>query len=222
MDVDPYRLALALLRRSAARGLRAFAHTQVDSYEADDTGVTLRAHGGPSVRASKNIFATGYDTPEFLSRDICALKSTYALVAEPVADLGAWRDRSLIWESGNPYFYARCTLAGRPMIGGEDEEFADPSARDALIPTKAQTLTTKFQSLFPSIHLTPTCAWAGTFAQTKDGLPYIGAARQFPRGYFALGYGGNGIVFGLIAARIIRDLFLGHPNPDATLFRFDR
>jgi glycine/D-amino acid oxidase-like deaminating enzyme len=76
--------------------------------------------------------------------------------------------------------------------------------------------------LFPTIDLKPTCAWAGTFAETDDGLPYIGPARQFLRGYFALGYGGNGIVFGLIAARIICDLFLGRQNRDAALFGFDR
>jgi glycine/D-amino acid oxidase-like deaminating enzyme len=174
------------------------------------------------VRAQKIVFATGYETPEFFPRDICALKSTYALAAEPVTDLHGWRDRSLIWESGNPYFYARCTRDGRPMMGGEDEDFADPAARDALIPAKAVALTTKFAALFPSIDLKPTCAWAGTFAETKDGLPFIGAARQFLRGYFALGYGGNGIVFGLIAARIICDLFLGRQNRDAALFGFDR
>ena len=37
-----------------------------------------------------------------------------------------------------------------------------------------------------------------------------------------LGYGGNGITYGVIAARIITDLCLGHANPDARIFRFDR
>jgi glycine/D-amino acid oxidase-like deaminating enzyme len=46
--------------------------------------------------------------------------------------------------------------------------------------------------------------------------------RQFPHGYFALGYGGNGITFSWIAANILLDLFLERPNPDAELFRFDR
>ena len=65
-------------------------------------------------------------------------------------------------------------------------------------------------------------SWAGTFAQTRDGLPYIGSTPQFPRGYFALGYGGNGITFSLVAARMMRDLFLGKENRDAEVFRFGR
>jgi glycine/D-amino acid oxidase-like deaminating enzyme len=66
------------------------------------------------------------------------------------------------------------------------------------------------------------CAWAGVFGETKDGLPYIGPHPQFPLGLFALGYGGNGITFSLIAAEIIRDVLLGRPTPDASIFGFDR
>lgn len=40
--------------------------------------------------------------------------------------------------------------------------------------------------------------------------------------YLALGYGGNGITFGAIAAEILRDQFCGVPNADAELFRFER
>ena len=45
---------------------------------------------------------------------------------------------------------------------------------------------------------------------------------RFPHAYFALGYGGNGITFSLIAAEIIRDNFLGKKNRDAHIFRFGR
>jgi len=42
------------------------------------------------------------------------------------------------------------------------------------------------------------------------------------RVYFALGYGGNGITFGMIAARLLTDLFLQRPNADAAVFCFER
>jgi glycine/D-amino acid oxidase-like deaminating enzyme len=200
-----------------------FADTTVKTYDADATGVTLGTDRGPSVRASRVVFATGYETPEFLDRDICRLRSTYAIVSQPLNGLNrAWRNRCLIWESGDPYFYARTTTDDRAMIGGEDEDTADPRTRDALIDAKAAALAEKFHTLMPSLRIAPEYRWAGTFAQTKDGLPYIGTADQFPRGYFALGYGGNGITFGLIAAQIIRDLFTGRRNDDAELFRFGR
>jgi glycine/D-amino acid oxidase-like deaminating enzyme len=37
-----------------------------------------------------------------------------------------------------------------------------------------------------------------------------------------LGYGGNGIPFALVAARILTDMINGKPNRDAELFRLKR
>jgi glycine/D-amino acid oxidase-like deaminating enzyme len=76
--------------------------------------------------------------------------------------------------------------------------------------------------LFPDLQLEVAYAWAGTFGETKDGLAYIGVHPRFPHACLALGYGGNGITFSLIAAEIIRDYFLGRKNRDAHLFRFGR
>lgn len=43
-----------------------------------------------------------------------------------------------------------------------------------------------------------------------------------PHTLFALGYGGNGITFSVIAAEIIRDLVCEGRSREAELFRFDR
>jgi glycine/D-amino acid oxidase-like deaminating enzyme len=64
--------------------------------------------------------------------------------------------------------------------------------------------------------------WAGTFAETEDGLPFIGPVPGLHGTYAALGYGGNGITFSVVAADIIRDLCLGRPNADAACFALDR
>jgi glycine/D-amino acid oxidase-like deaminating enzyme len=64
--------------------------------------------------------------------------------------------------------------------------------------------------------------WAGTFAETKDGLPYIGSIPQVRHTYFALGFGGNGITFSMLAAEILRDQLMGIKNENASIFQFDR
>ena len=83
-------------------------------------------------------------------------------------------------------------------------------------------LKEKFESWFGGIPCEAACAWAGTFGETADGLPFIAPDSDHPRSYAALGYGGNGITFGLVAAEIIRDLCLGKKNRDQRLFRFGR
>jgi len=49
-----------------------------------------------------------------------------------------------------------------------------------------------------------------------SSYPFWSVANGLPANYpFALGYGGNGITFSLIAAEIIQDYFLGRTNRDA-------
>ena len=70
--------------------------------------------------------------------------------------------------------------------------------------------------------------WGSTSASTAmlqyeiDKVAYIGQTDEIPNAYFALGYGGNGITYSMIAARMIADLYVGRRNDDAYLFRFDR
>ncbi|MBC7773092.1 MAG: FAD-binding oxidoreductase, partial [Pyrinomonadaceae bacterium] len=164
---------------------------------------------------------------------LTTLKSTYALATTPV-DEEPWPGRALIWEKREPYFYARSTADGRIVIGGEDEDFVDPAARNALIDVKSRTLMRKLRELLPHLDgrqikrgltdgmVSPAFQWAGTFAETEDGLPYIGTLPLWPEVHFALGYGGNGITFSMIAAGIIRDAVLGHADESARLFKFER
>ena len=57
---------------------------------------------------------------------------------------------------------------------------------------------------------------------TPDSLPYIGAHRRYPGHLFALGYGGNGMTFGFLAARMLREQWQGVRSDDHRLFRFGR
>lgn len=57
---------------------------------------------------------------------------------------------------------------------------------------------------------------------TPDGLPYIGTHRRYPRHLFALGFGGNGMTFGLLAARLLLERWQGIHSSDHDLFAFGR
>jgi glycine/D-amino acid oxidase-like deaminating enzyme len=168
------------------------------------------------------VFATGYESQQYLKQNVGVLKSTFALISEPCDSFEGWPDRSLIWESARPYFYLRTTSDNRAIVGGGDVPFATAHKSDQLIARKTRTLQRRFSDMFPRIDLEVSYTWAGTFGETKDGLAYIGRTAEFPHAYFALGYGGNGITFSVIAAKIITDLHLGRPSPDADIFRFDR
>jgi glycine/D-amino acid oxidase-like deaminating enzyme len=222
-QVDAYAFTHALLHDASVRGLRVFDRTVVDRVDATAKGVTIRTADGCVVRAGHIVFATGYESHTFLRHTVARLISTYAVASEPLPAFDGWgEDQCLIWEHARPYLYLRTTLDGRVMVGGEDEDFRNPARRDRLIGRKAERLTERFRELFPDIPMEVEFAWAGTFGETDDGLAYIGQHEDWPSAYFALGYGGNGITFSLLAAEIIRDALLGRNNDDAELFRFDR
>jgi len=108
------------------------------------------------------------------------------------------------------------------LIGGRDEKYYSPSKRDEQLSKKIKQLVKDFNKVFPGISFKPEFSWAGTFGATKDGLPYIGNYKKLPNSLFALGFGGNGITFSLIAAEILRDMILGKQNEDADIFSFER
>jgi len=221
-QMDPHRFAHGLLAAGKPKGLEVYDRTKMARLEETRRGVRIRTENGFVITARRAVIATGFETREMLNAAAGKLKSTYALISEPLAEIPGWHQRCLIWESGSPYLYLRTTAEGRIIVGGEDEDFVNAKRRDALISQKTRTLVKKFSRLFPNLELEVAYAWAGTFGETKDGLAYIGVHPRFPHCYFALGYGGNGITYSIIAAELIRDQFLGRSNRDAHLFRFDR
>jgi len=79
-----------------------------------------------------------------------------------------------------------------------------------------------WRNFFPELPDETAYAWTGTFGETSDSLPYIGVDPENPRVNLSLGYRGNGIIFSILAAGIIRDHFHGWANAAADLFRFER
>jgi glycine/D-amino acid oxidase-like deaminating enzyme len=108
------------------------------------------------------------------------------------------------------------------MVGGEDEDFVNPARRDSVISSKVATLLNRSRRTFPDLDLEIGYAWAGTFGETEDSLPFIGEIDGYPNAYFALCYGANGTNFALMASEIIRDMYLRRPNENAEIFRFGR
>ena len=128
----------------------------------------------------------------------------------------------MLWNTADPYLYLRTTADNRILIGGRDEPFFNPKQRDKLLQKKTRQLVSDFKNIYPDVKLKPEFSWCGTFGSTKDGLPYIGSYKKLANSYFALGFGGNGITFSLIAAEILTDIITGKKNKFSQLFSFDR
>lgn len=177
-----------------------------------------------SIRAKHVVIASGYEAQYWLHQPVAQNRSSYAYISDPVDPSAMrWLADTLLWESARPYLYLRSTGDGRLLVGGEDDEHDVPLRRDRSVDRKAATLYRKVSRLFPELDARPAFSWAGTFAETSDGLPLFGRHPQHgPRVLFALAYGGNGITYSMLGAELLRAQIESRPHPLTELFSFSR
>ena len=222
-QVDAYLFSHRLLQHATKHGLLVFDRTKIINLGYQNKNNIFKTEDKFTIKAKRIVYATGYESVKYVSKSIVKLLSTFATVSEHMDDDSRVHKNDLmIWNTANPYLYMRTTHDGRILIGGRDENFYNPLKRDKMIKRKAVQLAEDFKTLFPAVDFKPEFSWAGTFGATKDGLPFIGNYKPIRNGYFALGFGGNGITFSQVAATIIADLIEGKNNSDARLFSFDR
>uniref|UniRef100_UPI003567C99E NAD(P)/FAD-dependent oxidoreductase n=1 Tax=Marinobacter sp. TaxID=50741 RepID=UPI003567C99E len=213
--VDPYRLASRLLERLHRQGARVFDRTEVTSLTATERSVQLTTDSGMAIKAKHAVVASGYESQRWLRQRVAKNLSSYAYISDPVdpAQLG-WLANTMLWESSRPYIYLRSTGDGRLLVGGEDDDRDVPARRDRLVDRKAATLQRKVARLFPHLNAPPAFAWAGTFAETSDGLPLFGLHPQYgPRVLFALACGVNGITQSMLGADLLCAQIERRPHP---------
>ncbi|WP_257658097.1 NAD(P)/FAD-dependent oxidoreductase [Parapedobacter lycopersici] len=222
-QMDCYRAATYLLHyHEQQHGLRVFSPTEIRGYQETKRGYDLVTADGFRIQSRYVVIAAGFEAGYFLPKKVMDLNSTYALISQPVDEDQLWPERSLIWETRKPYFYMRTTSDNRMMIGGADISYKDADRRDRQLRAKVEQLKQQFGKIYPDIPFEVDMAWCGTFSTTKDGLPYIGSWSGKNRMFFALGYGGNGITFSMIAAQVIKHILLGNDDERIKIFGFDR
>jgi len=203
--------------------MRIYDRTPVSKIQHSKNGVILMTENGCRLQAKKLVYATGYEVINYIDKKIVDLHSTYAISSEQMNhDTEFWKDGVMIWNTAKPYLYMRTFANKRILVGGRDEKFFNSQKRDKLIKQKSKLLAKDFCKLFPDINFKLEFSWAGTFGSTEDGLPFIGPYKKLPNSLFALGFGGNGITFSVVAAEILADIIKGRTNNDMHLFSFSR
>jgi glycine/D-amino acid oxidase-like deaminating enzyme len=223
---DPYKACLGVVGAAAAAGARIFERSATTRIDADRTHVRVTTRGG-RIDAARVVIATGYATKQFKPlAGRFRMCETYVLATER---LKAAERRALgfgdvmIWDTERPYHYARWTADHRLLLGGGDRPATSGRQRAARFTRATEELRRDFEALLPALAgVGSERGWSGRFALTPDSLPYVGPHRRYPGHLFALGYGGNGMTFGFLAARMLREQWQGVRSPDHALFRFGR
>lgn len=220
-SVDAFLFTHELLQYNTAKGLQVFDKTELIGVKYEKNIHTVQLKTGAFIKAKKIIYCIGYESATMLKEKFVNLISTYAIVSEIENDSKLYNDL-LVWNTAKPYMYFRTTDDGRFLIGGEDKEFQNPDKRDRLIGQKEKKLIKTFQKHFQDSPFYLDFSWAGTFGETKDGLPYIGEHPDFKNSYFVLGFGGNGITFSVNGMQMTAYWLQNKKHPLSEWFRFGR
>jgi glycine/D-amino acid oxidase-like deaminating enzyme len=225
-QVDPYRACIGLARSARQNKARLFERSPVVRIDPTRDGITVHTRAG-RLHADQVVIATGYATAicNRLNARI-RLMNTYVAATRPIRS----RERRLLglgdvmlWDTSHPYHYARWTSDHRLLIGGGDRPRVFGPRRLLAFREGVAAIRRHFERLLPGLAaIDIDFAWEGLFATTPDGLPYIGPHAEYPRHLFALGYGGNGMTFGFLAARLLLDRVQGVRSVDQELLGFKR
>jgi glycine/D-amino acid oxidase-like deaminating enzyme len=224
--VDPYRACLGLAAAAAQRGAALFERSPVKKVTFNRRTVEVFTAGG-SIRANRVVVATGMPTPLFksLARHFW-FRTTYLVQTVPVAakvrhELG--RRNAVVRDYGNPPHMVRWVGDDRLLVSGADGEAPPARLRDKTIVQRTGQLMYELSTLYPDISgVQPEYGWAADYARSVDGLPCIGAHRNFPHHLFAFGDASHSVTGAFLASRILVRQHFDEMDPADAIFGFHR
>ncbi len=206
--LDPYRACLGLAAAARARGATFYEASPVRKVRAGRAHVEVVCERG-TVRAATVIVTTGSPTSLFapLVRHFTP-RDTYQVLTEVMSAAvrrQVGQASATIRDSHDPPHRIRWTADHRVLISGAERAEAPSRRREALVREWTFELMYELLKIYPAISgLQPAFGWRLQASTTRDGLPYVGAHRNYPRHLFALGgAAGESVTGAFLAARVL-------------------
>lgn len=224
--LDPFRATLGLALAARKRGAKFFERTPVRKVKFGKAGVEVFVDGG-AIRATTVIVTTGAATAVFQPlRRHFTRRERYLVLTEPVPAAvrkqlspHAVTFRDLL----TPPHRVRWTADHRLLVSGADQGETPARTRDALLVQRTGQLMYELLTMNPAISgLRPEFGWEMAYGDTADGLPYIGAHRNYPHHLFALGGSGDSVTGAFLAARVLARALGGAPAKGDEVFGWTR
>jgi glycine/D-amino acid oxidase-like deaminating enzyme len=224
--IDPYRAALGLAAAATARGAKLFERTVVKRITFTRKHAVVTTDGG-TIQTRRVVVATGVPTALFKSLvrhfwfHTTALVLTERVPAAIRRQLG--RRTAVLRDTVAPPHIVRWLDDERLMINGADGDPTPERQRDKILVQRTGQLMYELSTLYPDISgIRAEYGWETAYARTVDGLPYIGAHRNYPHHLFAFGDSSRSVTGAFLASRIFLRSHLGEADPADDVFGFHR
>ena len=153
--------------------------------------------------------------------------------ADVIADQGTIRTGAVIVTTGSAtaefkplqrHLKRRETYVDdRLLVSGADQGETPLKTRGSVLVQRTGQLMYQLLTMYPAISgLQPEYGWDASYGKTADGLMYIGAHRNYPHHFFALGGGPGGVTGAFVAARILLRALQHAPDKADEVFGWTR
>lgn len=195
-----------------ANGGTLLSGTKVVEWRGGDNPF-VKIADGDLIRASSLVLATNYPLQSKMFAELPAYR-TYAIgIAIPKDSI----ERSLIWDTADPYVYVRTQPDGDRdilIVGGEDHRTGQAQDMDERFDRLHKWAANRFGDLGEMEY-----RWSGQFMETHDGLAFIGQySESEPNVFLITGDSGMGMTHGTIGGMLVSDLILRRQNPWEEVF----
>ena len=224
--MDPYRASLGLAVSAANRGAQIFERSLVKKVTFNrKTADVLTANG--RIHTNRVIVATGM--PNVLYKSLIRhfwFRSTYFALTEPVPAkirqmMGS--RAAVLRDGAEPPHTIRWVGGDRLLVAGADADAAPERLREKVAVQRTGQLMYELSTLYPDISgLQPAFGWGADYARTTNGLPCIGAHRNYPHHLFAFGDASPGMTGSYLASRMMLRQHFEEMDPLDEVFGFHR
>ncbi|MDQ2639444.1 MAG: FAD-binding oxidoreductase [Pseudomonadota bacterium] len=221
LAVNPRALAAGLLRAAAARGAELLVPEDITAVEVGRTGVRAATRTGHRINSRHVVLASGHELFRWVPSRGHRIVSAWA-IATRRQPRQLWPGPDLIREAGSSGLHLRATADGRVLCGGGNEAIALAADREALLPAKVLWLQKRLAALLPRVDAEAAHAWSVAFGSMASGLPAIGEVPGMPHCFAIVGCGGNGLIFSMVAAQMLRNRLSGAGDAELDLLGFRR
>jgi glycine/D-amino acid oxidase-like deaminating enzyme/nitrite reductase/ring-hydroxylating ferredoxin subunit len=211
-DAGAYLEGLA--RAATSEGARIFEHSRVVAVEDGATPI-VHLESGLEVRARHVFFATDAAPHRFFLQTKVHPYRSYVLAYETPHE----RAPGLFWDTYEPYHYLRTAdVSGSSylLVGGADHRTGTESETEKHYDELSKYVFERYGIRGAALR------WSSQVYESVDGLPFIGKRPTGKHVYYATGFGGNGLTFGTLAAKITTDAIMEVENPWASLYSASR
>ncbi len=224
--IDPVKAARGFLDAAVKLGVRVIEHTAVVKTTFTRKDVTVVTKGA-RITASGVVVATG--APDTIGDQLMRhvrVSQGYVVVTNPLtaamrAAVGA-RDVAYTEATESPR-WLRWLPDGRAMFAGITAPPVKPALQEKAVVQRANQLMYELSLRYPEISgLPPAFGWDVPIVTGPDGLPWIGAHRNYPFHFFAMAFGWHGEAGAWLAAQAAARHFAGKPAREDAALGFGR